>query len=315
LPFGLPTTFLKARGLFLAGRRPVLLGGFYEPLGLLGVVLPNLISRDQVAHAHELDSRVTLLRACVAEDFKWSRVVAEMAKTHPDAVVRRVLRVVDPWSSSAAKERFVIRALRRPLALTAIERAVLSEIYEDGFTIGEIMCCYRSRTMDWNALRLISNLFFSQIDRRVEISVSRIDRWIDVLSELRIASNQEAFLSWICQHLASAFADEGRDQVLRRANDPEDGARDFVLGEIVVRMSTVTTDDLTKESADRLMTLYLDGDLEPWPSPGNIATERFVAEVVLPLARQRSLSGIRRIGLETILQEAGERHDRRYFVS
>jgi len=100
--------------------------------------------------------------------------------------------------------------------------------------------------------------------------------------------------------------------VIKTANQSGNPASEFVLGLVVPRISGLTTDDLTSHAGHRLLELYVKGKIEPFPSPGDIATERFVTETVLPYAQSMSDDRWEREAVERILLEAGRRHDRRY---
>lgn len=82
-----------------------------------------------------------------------------------------------------------------------------------------------------------------------------------------------------------------------------------MLGLIVPRLSGISTDDLTAVASRRLLELYILDRIEPFPSPGEIATERFVTDIVLPHATNNNWE---REAVERILLDAGRRHDRRY---
>lgn len=115
--------------------------------------------------------------------------------------------------------------------------------------------------------------------------------------------------TFVAEHLCR----EARDRVIARANDPSDPLSTFILVQIVRRMHTVTTDSLTAEAGRRLLNSFLseeyDGD--PVPTPGSIATERYIKEIVLPYAEDQLQPHM--VGdVERILMEAGARHGMRY---
>lgn len=252
-----------------------------------------------------------LLRECSKRDRRWARAIEEAAVSNKDVRCRRCMKVLRPKASSFAKERFIYYALNNVHRLNDIELGTLFEIKnDDDFVIDEEPILRSLEKNGRQAIRIIAE-FFNTFQNRISLSIFNIDRWVDVINQ---HSDTDAPDSWICSYLALAYADSGRMQLLRRANNASDPASNFVLGHIIPRMSTVTTDDLTSEATIRLLSLYVDGELEPWPSPGNIASERFISDFVLPMANEVSSDRYRRESIETILHEAGERHDRRYFA-
>jgi hypothetical protein len=226
--------------------------------------------------------------------------------------MRRVLRVIDPFGPPRAKEQFVRSLLKRGKPISELEEAIISVISGDEFVVDEDAILNSFTLNGVEAIKIVADLFFRFGRSQVAVTEENLDRWIRVLCPL--ASPESAHISWICTYLADAFADKGRQHLLDRANDAADLERDFILGQFIIRMPTVTIDDLTKVARDRLFDLYLDGDIEPWPSPGHIATERFVLEDVLSRAELVSSDKFHRDAIVTILDEAGHRHDRRYFA-
>jgi hypothetical protein len=81
-------------------------------------------------------------------------------------------------------------------------------------------------------------------------------------------------------------------------------------------MQTVTTDNLTAEAGERLLSSYLslDYDCDPLPNPGSLATERYIRETVLPYANDH-LAPEMVEDMERILMEAGNRHDIKYSLN
>jgi hypothetical protein len=197
--------------------------------------------------------------------------------------------------------------------LSSIEREVIHEISDDLLSIEEDAVLSALRKHGHAALDVLKDLFLWVRQGGIAVSAEHADDWIDILREIFPRSEwAEGGNDSVCSYLASIFSDSGRDRILARANDPNDPARDFVLAQFARRMSTISTDDLTPEAAKRLLDLYLDGELDPYPSPGGIATEPFVAQVILPLAETIGPEPYRRESMERILEEAGRRHDRRY---
>lgn len=163
-------------------------------------------------------------------------------------------------------------------------------------------------------LQLLGNFFSTLFDRRTPVKVERIEEWVDILQK-EFSPDEWAddfSLGWACGYLARTTQRESLSKILCLVNDPHSPGRDFVLGLIVPRIPGITTDSLTVITSQRLVELYVTGRIEPFPSPGEIATERFITEIVLPYARSIDDDHWKREALERILLDAGQRHDRRY---
>jgi hypothetical protein len=165
-----------------------------------------------------------------------------------------------------------------------------------------------------NTLSLLGDMFFATNYDRRPIKIHNIAEWINVLDKAfqREEWMKAQSLLSICGYLANAMQITERKMVLDCANDSKNPASDFVLGLIVPRVPGVTTDDLTSAAATRLLDLYVKGQIDFFPSPGEIATERFLTETVLPYAQSMSDDRWEREAIERTLLDAGRRHDRRY---
>lgn len=242
----------------------------------------------------------------------WSDTIARMARTESDLALRRVLRALIPSKTHAPAHRIVSRALKGTKSLTLVEREFFHLIDQIDIDLDEVQVLDALRRDAREVLNLLGQIFSHH--SRYPIDVRRIQDWIDILYK-EYASGEwadEYSLLLVCGYLARAMRGETRSKTLFWANEPENPARDFVLGLIIPRISGVTTDDLTAVAAHRLLELYIKGQIEPFPSPGEIATERFIMEIVMPFAQSMSDDHWEREALERILRDAGRLHDRRY---
>jgi hypothetical protein len=147
------------------------------------------------------------------------------------------------------------------------------------------------------------------------LSSKRVNGWIDLLQAIfgKRPSEVVARLNG-ARFFAQELSRVGLNQTLARANDPDDVARDFLLSEIVWRMPGVSADQLEPEAAERMLQLYVGSSFVRFESPGEIASEKFIIETVLPFARSIADKPEARAKIEEILSSAGRRHDRRYWV-
>ena len=85
--------------------------------------------------------------------------------------------------------------------------------------------------------------------------------------------------------------------------------------DVVLHYENVSTDDMSDDAiAFLLADLSRSNALnEMWNNPlGHVASERFVTERLIPLARGASDTVLK--NLRIVLQAAGDRHARRYFL-
>ena len=144
------------------------------------------------------------------------------------------------------------------------------------------------------------------------VSIRNLDRWIDLCAREFASGSIESVIELLTysNFLAVEYSDVGRSRILERANDAGDPSRDFILSLIAPRMR-ITTNDLSADSAAKLVDLFLVGKVPDFHSPGAILTERFITEELLPSADMKGDKAYRR-RFEQLLRDAGRSHDRRY---
>jgi hypothetical protein len=255
-----------------------------------------------------------LLRCLAQRDGGWSNAVARIARTESDLALRRILRALIPSKTGGSIHRIISRVLKDAKSLAPIEREFFQPLdqFEIKIDEGEVLDALRRDAR--GVLRLLGDFLFQPSSDRDPIEIKQIQDWIDILHKQFSPDEwvNENSLGTVCGYLAKAMQNKDRKTILLWANQRENPARDFVLGLIVPRISGVTTDQLTAAAAHRMIELYVKGQIESFPSPGEIATERFVTEFVLPYARSMNDDRWEREAVERILFDAGRRHDRRY---
>ena len=142
-----------------------------------------------------------------------------------------------------------------------------------------------------------------------------IDAWVDFVSAIGRACADSTAMEQAAAFVAKNLTRQARNRILARANDPHDPQSTFILLEIVRRMQTATTDDLTAEASKRLLCSFLSAEYkgDPLPNPGSIATEQFIRELVLPYARKHGKPEVMQ-DIDSILFEAGARHGMKYYL-
>jgi hypothetical protein len=259
---------------------------------------------------------LSLLR-CLAEKDDWSTALREEAGSDPDPTLRGVLHVIDPRSDSSIAREFVTRALRNAPKVTVIEQEAIDVLSDSDIVLVEDAVLKAVARHGVAACYLLDSFFTGRRwDGQPVFEVERIEDWIAAIRKAIDSDSRERHwplpLIHLIRYLAEASTDRALRRVLRSANAPTDPDRDFVLAHIVTRMSTITSDDLTPSTGQRLVELYCREGQEFGTSPGRIATERFVSQVVLPYAETVKGDSRSRRAIEQILEDAGQRHGRRY---
>lgn len=258
-----------------------------------------------------------LLRCLARRDPDWRTAIAHRAKAEKDVSIRSVLQALSSTKSNVVAKQIFLKALRRNATLTAVEREFCTLLDQYRMELDETQILDALNRNARPTLNLLSNIISRSSHQRLPIKVTQIQEWITLLHKNFTIEEwlTEFSLTVVCSYLARAVPISEHKKILQWANDPETPIRDLVLGLIIPRITGFTTDDLSPESASRLLELYVKGRLEPSPSPGEIATERFITEIVLPYAKSIENDRWEREAIEFILEEAGRRHDRRYYSS
>jgi hypothetical protein len=234
-----------------------------------------------------------LLRCLAQRDKDWRSNLARIARTEKDLPLRRVLSALVPSRTNVSVRQIIARALKDVKLLAPVEREFCHLTYQFNIEVNEGQVLAALQRDPRNVLRLLGDMFFKPSHARYPIEIRRIQVWIDVLYKEFSPGEwiDEHSLLLVCRYLAKATQREAHTKILLWANQPKNPARDFVLGLIVPHISGVTTDDLTPAAAQRLLELYIKEQIEQFPSPGTVATERFVTETVLPYAQSMSDDG------------------------
>jgi hypothetical protein len=124
---------------------------------------------------------------------------------------------------------------------------------------------------------------------------------------------------WLRRQIGSIigrYGDESvRSQMLSYLGDGEARVRRSVKDYVLPYLRDVSSDDLSERALSYLLSeLYHPGSVqEHWNNPlGEIATERFVTEQLLPLARGQPDAFLD--NLRVVLKVAGDRHGCRYML-
>ncbi|WP_375157544.1 SIR2 family protein [Bradyrhizobium sp. RDT46] len=255
-----------------------------------------------------------LLRSLAERDADWRLGLKETAKGERNTALRRILLALASSPKSAGAKSIVVDVLKKPDFASEAELNFCSLATDYEFELEEPLVLAALGKNVRRVLKILNDLFLGGIHEKIELKIERALDWIAIIhSEFREDEwLTDGPLSFVCRHLARATPISDHQTLISMANDPKDHRRDFILSMILLHIVGVTTDQLNKPAALRLLEMYVKGKMEPVPSPGEVATENFIAEIVLPYAEAIGSDPWERSAVEQILLDAGRRHDRRY---
>ena len=259
---------------------------------------------------------LSLLRTLAELDRRWSAVVARRARDERNKTLRPILAALVPGQRARVLRRRVQQLLSRGSPPSDIDRA-LFEVFDDIdlyvlFSEDDVLIAFATYGASvWTIFDLFLN--GSNTSRKGSFIVRRVDKWIDCLYAIKVANSDPFSVEKMASFVAKNLSKMARERVLERANDSTDLLSTFILIQLVRRMDTVTTDDLTGDAGRRLVSAFFSAeyDGDPFPTLGAIATERFIRETLLPYARCHPAAEMLE-DIERTLIDAGRRHGIRY---
>jgi hypothetical protein len=146
-----------------------------------------------------------------------------------------------------------------------------------------------------------------------ELDLSEIDWLLEWLHTLNTKDDEQDWFRYMLGRvIASNVNEPGRGAFLNEFNNPASKFRHVLLESILPHLSDITTDSLTDDSISFLLS-----DLQRKSSDrltdhilGEIATEPFVVDRLLPLLRESNSPFREKLYL--VLKQSGARHGRRY---
>jgi hypothetical protein len=161
-------------------------------------------------------------------------------------------------------------------------------------------------------LALLGGVCPPHIQNLGELSIGSIDWWLEWILEANTTAENEWFPNQLGALLAQYANKDAQEQLIAEFNKPSSKFRKALLNFVMPYLKELITDLFSEDAISFLL-----ADLSREPAfrehlLGRTATERFVAERLLPLLSESH--GPLRQNLHTVLAEAGSRHGRRYFV-
>ena len=245
---------------------------------------------------------------------EWLEEIRRLGRVHRSRAVRRVMTLLSQGLPTRGINKFIEDAFQKLRQLSPLEWSIVGTFDQGKIKLREKIILDSFRSNGGKALKLFDAISNGVGGRPLRVSGKMVDSWIDVLRAM-FAKERLGIVARVngARYFAQEFSRVGKDRTLERANDPDDFARSFLLSEIIWRMPGVSTDQLTAEAAERMLRLYLSNSSFDFESPGEIATEKFILEAVLPLAKSVVDYPSMKNKIENILSNAGRKHDRRYW--
>lgn len=255
-----------------------------------------------------------LLKIYLERSEKWIEGTHLTIKELPHKL-RRAISLISPRARPATKRKFVSDALKQPNNLTQIDRSALKLLGEDkSTTLEEDIILSAIHTNGTSALEILEGWLYSY-RKNITITAKRINEWITLLYKIipRDKWTSEPLTSNLFHLLASAWSFEGRAEIINRAEDIQDPERDFILSAFVLKLTGFNMSELSEETWGHVLDMYLAGEIEPYPSPGELATEAFIEKIVVP--RMLVANADQREEIQRLLHDAGDALGRRFIVS
>lgn len=244
-----------------------------------------------------------------------AELVTNLASTKSSLNRAALLYCTDPKNFSP-----VFAALEEVLAMTEADRRLVSlealkRIRLDWTDKSELFVdILRSRDA-----RLVSALLGSTLPADLPtlgiLDIGAVDWFLDWMNELKQDDTQPWFGVQLGGLLAKQINAQGRAEFLAEFNREDSKYLRFMQYSVMPYFDELTTEQLADSTISFLLAdLTREGSVSVWPGHllGDIATERFVNERLLPL-----LSGADEPlaeNLKYVLEQAGKRHGRRYMA-
>jgi len=269
---------------------------------ILSFLLDNLIFPDEGSFVGDL------LRYLADASEDWEAALTQVAATEKDELRQTAIELVLP-----ARRTGAVRKTFSAIAAGKFEYGQLMEMLAWSDLADEWDYILPLVHGGFETIRAISRAL-SMGRQPAVVDALTIDRCSETIRILRASDDDDA--EWItrvyCSWLGENLAESGRLRLLEIVNEGGEEAR-FFVNHVLSRVSAsvINTDDLSPEARLLLLREYLSSQEWLGSSPGVLATEDFVTQVLLPFAcfiddREQ------RMKLNRALVDAGNRHGVRY---
>jgi hypothetical protein len=253
-----------------------------------------------------------LLEIYLSQSAGWRKGVAERLAALPPKI-RRAVQLMSPDGRAGDRRRFALSAIENPARLDKLGRAVMKMLGEGDIQLPEPAVLSSIKRHGLQAIDLLHGWLRHVQSAKFDISGDRMNAWIDTLALLypRETWPPDANASNLFRALARAWSFDARGALLRRAEDLADRQRDFILSAFVLRLTGFSIAELSVATAEHMLTMFLDGEIEPYPSLGEAATESFIEDIVVPRTAL-GMTDYQRGSFDQLLYDAGNALGRRF---
>jgi hypothetical protein len=226
-----------------------------------------------------------LLTALAKQSSSWRRHLDQSIR-ESRSTVKDALRIAHPSAKLTYLELKARQLLANPANAPELLVNALNQSEKRTFYVDESSALESLRNHGLVALNVLEKIALGYGDSgRLEVTSERVDDWIAITRKLTYqasdSEDDDFKVDRLIEYLAGSWSNNARDYIIRRATDPKDESSDFILGMVFPRLSAASTEELTDEASTRLLRLHLAGQTTHDPEFGDVASERYIEEVIL----------------------------------
>jgi hypothetical protein len=264
---------------------------------------------------------IELLKITARQIPSWSNPIASATEVENDPFVRRAFQLCSKKYHEKAVAEILYEAQTEKLSSHQLVFLKVLDVADWNANWGDAMKLLLSPDIEL-VVAVGDELASPVTGARRALSTKEIDDIIDRLGfwnsypgKRDAIIPRERLISIVSEYIDVL----GCKHIIARANNPMDKLQKDILCFVIPSISNtlVTTEDLTGDACRLMLEQYVTHPLIEAlsSSPGRIATERFIDEVVLPSIAQFTNKSQSKKRIEKILLDAGNRHGRRYRIS
>jgi len=145
--------------------------------------------------------------------------------------------------------------------------------------------------------------------------IGSINWWLEWFAEFYESKSKEwMFIDRVPRVISTYIPSDKRQEFISEFNNPNSKYRKILSKTIFSKMDSLKLEDFTEESISYLIEELKNKKAGSWDNTilVDIATEKFVTDCLLPLLK--NLKGVELKNLETIINQIGKHHKRRYII-
>jgi|GEM_PF-4244552 len=260
---------------------------------------------------------IALLHTFCDKRSDWKSGLHDYLKEQKSGKLYNVLLCIHPDSRNEHVAALIQRVFGGETSgLSVLEKAVLSEIDDQELKYTEevaLSLLENDPEAGWEIFRLI--LPFG-IREKLPFLVEELDRWVKISKHLSVNADKNLHSEEIIGSIVvKSLSPTAQRRLIERSQDISDPDRDHILVYYLHYAETILLDDLDRDTALHYLSFYILAEVEPFPSPGGRCSEIFIKRWFLPWVREQQFDKSAIAAIQRILVDAGQAHDKRYFIS